>query len=172
MDAAKPTLLYLRGEPGSGKLTIATHLKLLLDWEHVWFHDLYSLPNTDPVEIARRVLPGLADHLRWGKSLIFSRPSRLATTVECVEVMARHCGYDVFVARLTASRETLLQRVEGRKKLDWRVSDEAGLDRYLHDGGAEAYLGERVYVNDGIEPFDLAERIADDVMEESWKCMS
>lgn len=150
-------LLYIRGEPGSGKHTVGRIAAEMLGWEYLWFHQLYREPSADPVAIARLVLPGLAKRLARGRNLIFTRPSRLRSTVAAVVAMAEAFGYEVRVVRLTAGRETLLQRVRSRKAEPWRVSDDAGLDRYLADGGAEEWSGEQIVATDGMTPEQVAE---------------
>lgn len=146
----RPTLLYIRGVPGSGKHTIGRIIADRLQWSYLWLHDVYKMPFADPIEIARSVIPALANQMREGKSIVFTRPSRLRSTVEAAAVLAGHCGYDFRVVRLTASRNTLLQRVTTRDRHDWRVSDSEGLDEYLRDGGPERYPGEKEVVNEAV----------------------
>lgn len=146
----KPILLYIRGVPGSGKNTVGRAVAERLDYSYLWFHDCYKYTKPDPVAIARRVLPMLAMYLGKGKSLVFTRPSRLRSTVEGSAVLAEHCGYDFRVVRLNASRATLEARVRERTRHEWRVSDSTGLDEYLRGGGPEPYPGEHEVLNDGL----------------------
>lgn len=149
-------LLFLRGSPGSGKQTVGKIVSELLQWEMLWFHDLYRLPDPDPVVIATIVLPGLAMRLQSGKDLVFVRPARLRSTVEEVINLATHCGYSSMVVRLTASRAKLVSRVMEREKFPWRVSDSKGLDKYLANGGAEDYPGESIIETDNLTPEEVA----------------
>jgi hypothetical protein len=150
------TLLYIRGEPGSGKHTIGQLVARQLEWDYLWFHDLYRLPKPDPFAIACTVIPALASRLASGINLVFTRPSRLASTVKAAQILASHFEYNMIVARLTAPRSVLLQRVKSRESHNWRVSSEAGLDDYLRDGGAEPFLGEVWFKTDARQPEQTA----------------
>lgn len=138
-------LIYLRGSPGSGKHTIGQLLAKELGCGYLWFHDLYREERPNALKIARTILPALAVRLATGNDLVFTRPSKLASTVEQAVTLAGHMGYTTKVIKLVAPRETLLQRVTSREPQLWRVSNEQRLDEYLGDlGGPEPYGGEHI----------------------------
>lgn len=129
-------LLYLFGEPGTGKITVARILQERLGWRLFWLHDLdsvcaivgrYPLPRLmDRISLA--VLEELMDS---GESVIYVRPSRDSETIIKVMELARTKGYAAFPVRLTATRPTLVGRVNTRERHPFRVSNVAELDCYL-----------------------------------------
>ena len=130
------TLLYLFGEPGTGKITTARALQGRLGWRLFWLHDLdsvcaivgrYPLPRLMD-EISLAVLEAL---MEGGEDLIYVRPSRDKETVEEVLCLAERYQYRAVPVRLTADRWTLLQRVTSRPLSQFRVSSKSELDRYL-----------------------------------------
>lgn len=133
-----PTLLYIRGVPGSGKITVARILEKELGWTLFWVHDL------DPVArvVGSHKIPRLMDDLcsrvirhlaNQEKDIIYVRPSRDAETVRRVySVFAGRPEYRVVQVLLTASYENLVKRVTSRDCSDQRVKTKADLDDYLN----------------------------------------
>lgn len=129
-------LLYLFGEPGTGKITLARILQQRLGWRLFWLHDL------DPVcsIVGRYPIPRLMDRvsaavleemMEQQDSIIYVRPSRDRETVLKVMALAEQNGYTVHPIRLIARRDTLVSRVSNREKSQHRVSSEYELSRYL-----------------------------------------
>lgn len=133
-------LLYLFGEPGTGKITVARVLKQRLGWRLFWLHDL------DPVcaIVGRYPLPRLMDRISeavleelmvGGEDLIYVRPSRDAKTRRGVAALAVRNDYRCIQVQLKAPYETLVERVtmRGRNATDrFRIGSKEELDRYLN----------------------------------------
>lgn len=129
-------LLYLFGEPGTGKITVARILQQRLGWRLFWLHDLDSVCSI----VGRYPLPRLMDRVSAAvleemmdqqDSIIYVRPSRDRETVLKVLALAEANGYAVHPIRLIARRDTLVSRVSNREKSEHRVSSEYELNRYL-----------------------------------------
>ena len=129
-------LLYLFGEPGTGKINVARILQERLGWRLFWLHDLDSVCAI----VGRYPLPRLMDRISLavleelmesGESIIYVRPSRDRETVERGLTLATWSGYSCSLVRLTAERATLVKRISSREPSAFRVSSEAELDRYL-----------------------------------------
>lgn len=158
-------LLYLFGEPGTGKITVARILQQCLGWRLFWLHDL------DPVcaIVGRYPLPRLMDRVSMavleeimdsGESIIYVRPSRDRESVARVLDLAKAAGYESYPVRLWAPRETLEERVSSRKPSQFRIGDEKELALYL-DARPQTSSGlASVTVNtDGRTPEAVADEI-------------
>lgn len=129
-------LLYLFGEPGTGKITVARILQARLGWRLFWLHDLdsvcaivgrYPLPRLmDRISLA--VLEELTDA---GENIIYVRPSRDRESVVRVLELAERAGYDSLAVRLWAPREVMLERVTSRERSAYRIGSAVELVNYL-----------------------------------------
>lgn len=159
------TLLYLFGEPGTGKITVARILQQRLGWKLFWLHDLDSVCQI----VGRYPLPRLMDEIslavlealmEGGEDVIYVRPSRDRETVEEVLCLAARYPHRAVPVRLTASKETMRQRVSSRPLSQFRASSEADLDRYLSGRPATSVEVEAYTVStDGIPPEWIAAKI-------------
>lgn len=158
-------LLYLFGEPGTGKITVARILQQRLGWRLFWLHDL------DPVcaIVGRYPLPRLMDRIsiavleelmEAGESIIYVRPSRDRESVAKVLDLAKAAGYECHPVRLWAPREVLAERVAARGLSQFRASGAADLARYLDARPqTSAGLASITVCTDGRTP----EAVADDI---------
>ena len=161
-------LLYLRGEPGTGKHTVGKLLAARWGWDFLWFHDLYRGIGSDRAAEDAALLPELARRLTDGRDLIYARPSRLAMTVGLVTGMARGVGYTPFVVRLTADYETQCRRVTDRPHAPWRASSAADLDAYRARGEFEPVVDELALATSDKSPESVAQWIERGVALWAW----
>lgn len=165
-------LIYLFGDPGTGKITTARVLQRQLGWRLFWLHDLDAVCRI----VGRYPLPRLMDdislrvlqELMWdGQDLIYVRPSRDAETRTGVKRLAESRGYRVWPVRLWASYDTLIERVEERGKgigvrESFRVTTKSQLDEYLNARpGIVNQAGECLLNTDGRTP----EQVAGEILE-------
>lgn len=129
-------LLYLLGEPGTGKITVARILQARLGWRLFWLHDLDSVCAI----VGRYPIPRLMDRISKavleelmadGHNIIYVRPSRDRESVAGVLDLARAASYGTCLVRLWADRDTLVERVSSRGKSACRIGSAEELDRYL-----------------------------------------
>ena len=160
-------LLYLFGEPGTGKITVAQILQQRLGWRLFWLHDL------DPVcsIVGRYPIPRLMDRVSAAvleelmdqqDNIIYVRPSRDRETVLKVLALAEANGYTVHPIRLIARRDTLVSRVSNREKSQHRVSSEYELNRYLESRPATSREVSAVFVS---TDHLTAEQVADTIQQ-------
>ena len=110
-------LLYLFGEPGTGKITVARILQKRLGWKLFWLHDLdkvcaivdrYPLPRLmDKISLAV-----LEELMAEGQDLIYVRPSRDMQTREGVRDLADLNNYVTYSICLGALYDTLVDRIK------------------------------------------------------------
>jgi hypothetical protein len=159
-----PVCLYIRGEPGSGKITTATILERELGWKVVWLHRfdvVYEVAggNPGPKLMDDVLLPVVRHLLTAGQNVIFVRPARGRESVEGVRQVARELGCGFVLVRLTAAPETLSQRVSSRPLLPFRIQTPAELDDYRNARPLDRLMGEHVIDTTDLEPGQVAGRI-------------
>ncbi len=159
-----PTVLYLRGEPGSGKKTVADILNRDRQWALCWLHsldDVYRIiGHHPPPAVMDAILRPVVNYLMWKKrDILFVRPARTRQSVESVAEAAKCLGYKFICIRLTANYDTLLDRVCQREPNDFRVYDGEGLDNYLNARPLEEFPGEHTVNTDKLTPEDAAAQI-------------
>lgn len=131
-------LLYIYGDPGTGKITTARILQRRLGWRLFWLHDLdqvcaivgrYPLPRLmDKISLA--VLEAMMDDM---EDIIYVRPSRDLETVSRVLDLADQKGYSVYTVRLWADYETMVERIASRERSEFRISSKPELARYFQE---------------------------------------
>ena len=102
-----PTVLYIRGEPGSGKSTVARVLERDLGWPLVWVHHfdpIYAAIGEHRVpDLTDKLIRSVALHLMvQDRSMIVVRPSRQTWGMECVAKDAKANRYKFVPVRLAA----------------------------------------------------------------------
>jgi shikimate kinase len=135
---SNPTFLYIRGEPGTGKYTVAKILADQLGWTLFWLHDLDPIfkivgDHRVPRLIDELVKPIIHRLLQQRKNIIYVRPSREAITVTKVrDQVALAPNYNFKLIHLTTDYDTQVKRVCFRDHIsDYRVSTRSELAEYL-----------------------------------------
>ena len=164
-------VVYIRGNPGVGKITVARILEKELGWKLFWFHDLKNAVY-DIVKVHR--IPRLMDEvtqpvfrflLDQGDNLIYVRPSGDKETVEAVHATVNKYKDYIFIpVRLTASYDTLLQRATSRDD-PYRITSKKELDNYLNTRVTTEVDGELVIDTDNLTPQQVAEIILKKIRE-------
>jgi cytidylate kinase len=161
----KLTLLMIRGCPGSGKITVARLLAERLGWKLFWLHDLDPIfrlveDHRDATFIDNLTAPILRKLLRANDKLIYVRPARCRDSVDMVVDLTDKSGHDLKIFRLTASQETLDERVNTRDpQSEFRIGDSSDLAEYVNARLEEPYYGEIVITTDGFTPEQVADSI-------------
>lgn len=164
--------LYLRGEPGSGKITVARLLQEQLGWRLFWIHDLDNIARLVGDHRVPRLMDAVSGAvikhlLASGQDIIYVRPSRERRTVELVHDLAAQAGYKFTLVSLCASYDTLLKRVCQRPDTEgnaFRIKTKARLDEYLTDRPLTEIDGDLVIDTDLRTPAEVAELI------KTWAC--
>lgn len=156
------TLLYIRGEPGSGKITVGRLLEKSLGWPLLWFHDFDFLRNvidSKEVEdtIGNLVCESLTKLMAAG-DVIYVRPSRTWQTVERVKALAEQHGHRFVLVGLTAKYFELCERVQQRSERH-RITTRDGLDEYLCRPECYEFPGQHEIDTTLLRPADVAEAI-------------
>ena len=144
-------LLYLFGEPGTGKITVARILQKRLGWRLFWLHDLDLVSEI----VGRYPLPRLMDKvseavleelMSTGEDIIYVRPSREVKTRRGVAALCVRHDYTRIAVQLVAPYETLVERVTARGESRFRIGSKEGLDRYMKSRPGHGIIGAGEYV--------------------------
>jgi hypothetical protein len=167
--------VFLRGEPGVGKITVARLLSRdLPSWDLLWFHDFC---RDEPAggraseDAERRVMAAVRESVGRRhdkrKSVIYVRPARTAAAVNPVRAVAASADYHFLPIRLTAEYATLCERIRGRAE-QFRVSTPAELDKYRAGRVLETVPGEVVIATDDLSAGQVAGKVLAAIVE---KCL-
>lgn len=168
MRPVKPVLLYIRGDPGSGKSTTAREITRELGWPLVWFHDFDFLrpvvgPGAERV-IGDAVYATLRGLMIDRQNILYVRPSRSVETVNRIRHLAEYHDYRFLLVGLTASYDTLCARVAQRPKSEYRISTRDGLDEYLSRPEFYEFDGQHVIDTTMGTPQETARKIVSEVV--------
>lgn len=160
-----PLCLYIRGEPGSGKNTVARILERDLKWPRLWCHQY----DTTFKVVGEHRCPDLTDKLmrvtanylmQQKRDLLVVRPSRQTWGMRGIAEEAEAFGYTFVPVKLTASYQTLVTRVTRRwSESPFRLTTKEALDEYLAARHEEAWSGEHVIDTDKLTPEQVCGRI-------------
>ena len=161
----KPTLLYIRGCPGSGKITTAKIVARELGWPLLWFHDFDFLRPAIGEALAADMVIGDAIHvvlnglIKSGRNVVYVRPSRTPETVNRTRRLAEQHGCRFVLVGLTASYGTLCERVSSRPGTEYRISTRDGLDEYLSRPEFYEFDDQHTFDTTDIWPSKTAQKI-------------
>ncbi len=165
------TLLFLRGDPGSGKHTVGRILAADLGWRLFWLHALDPVLkivggrplDADVAELMQNLSETILMHLmEKEEDIIYIRPDRTgAATEELRSAIKAWPNYRFVPVRLTASYETLVRRVHGRTSPEGtdRCDSAARLDEYQAARPFGEVEGEFLVNTDLLTPQQAAEAI-------------
>ena len=158
--------LYIRGNPGTGKITVARQLQEKLGWRLFWFHDLKNAvfnivqEHRIPRLMDAITIPVLQHLLEKGENVIYVRPSPDKETIENVrQTVQLYPNYRFYLVQLTATYETILSRVINRDDPSYRIATKETLDKYLNERSVTALDGEHLVITDGLTAADVAKKV-------------
>ncbi len=157
--------LYVRGQPGVGKITVAKLIEKETGWKTFWFHDLknavYNIVKEHriPRLMDELTVPVIRFLLDRGDNVIYVRPSPDKETVENIrKAVESYPDYEFHVIRLEAAYDTLLERVSGRDD-PFRISGKKDLDEYVRSREVADVEGESIIKTDGLPPKEVAQQV-------------
>lgn len=157
--------LYLRGNPGVGKITVAKLIEADLGWKVFWFHDIKNAVSDIvgerriPLLMDEVTVPILRHLLARDENLIYVRPSADRKTVDGVRAVIKdYPQYQFHPVRLTASYENLVSRVSKRDD-PYRIGDQAALDEYLSTRELVELEDEMAVATDELTPQQVAANV-------------
>lgn len=169
MTHSELKFIYLRGTPGSGKITTARIVAERLGYRLFWFHDI---KNAVQDIVGSREIHHLMDAvtkpiistlLETGQSIIFVRPSLDRETVVGVrDLVLGNLRYGWHLITLTASYESLKKRVTNRHDPN-RIQDTAALDHYIAKRPFCPFEEETIIDTTNLAPDEVANRILSSV---------
>lgn len=158
-------VLFLRGRPATGKITVARVLQKKLDWKLLWLHDLknavYEIVREHriPRLMDEITVPVLGFMLDRGDDIIYVRPAPDKDTVEAtLQTVEKYPDYRMIVVRLDAKYDTLLQRAQERQD-QYRISNKQDLDEYLSSRPVVDIEEEHIIMTDDLTPEQVADKI-------------
>ncbi len=160
-----PTVLYLRGSPGSGKRTVADVLDRDLHWPVLWVHSFDAvyriIGEYKTPDLTDKLIRDVACHLmQRNRDFMVVRPSRQTWGMRGVAEEAKSFDYTFVPVMLTASYATLLTRVTRRwSESPFRLTTKEALDEYLAARREEAWPGEHTIDTDKLTPEQVCGRI-------------
>lgn len=161
----KPVFIYLKGVPGTGKITVARILKRKLGYRLFWFHDLKNAIFRIVKEHRLRALmnevtgPIVKYLVNKSENVIYIRPSADPETVKAVGAIVKATGHKFVVINLTANYKELVKRVSGRRE-KYRISNKKDLDAYLATlPGNSRVPGEHNLDTSRLTPEQVADKI-------------
>lgn len=157
--------VYLRGTPGSGKITSARIVGERLDYQLFWFHDIKNpiqaiVGNREIHRLMDAVTkPIIATLLEAGRSVIYVRPSPDRETVVGVrDLVLENPRYRWHLITLTASYEALKGRVTNRHDPN-RIQDAAVLEQYIAKRPVCPFEDETIIDTTNLTPSEVSDRI-------------
>lgn len=162
-----PTVLYIRGAPGTGKNTVARILERDLHWPRLWCHQfdsIYKVIGEYKVpDLTDKLMLSVAEHLMTtGRDFMAVRPSRSNKGILDIWEAAKRHEYTFIVVKLEASYRTMVTRVTRRwAESPFRLTTKEKLDEYLNERPEEVFhaTGQYVVPTDDLTPEQVAGRI-------------
>ena len=159
------TFLYIRGNPATGKITVARVLEQKLGWKLFWFHDLknavYNIVKEHriPRLMDEITVPVVKYILEKGENIIYVRPSPDKETIENIHhAVKQYPEYTFVVIRLEAEYQTMLSRALERHD-PYRIPSKDTLDEYLGQTTVANIDGEYIIKTDNTTPEEIAKKI-------------
>ncbi|MBI5138272.1 MAG: hypothetical protein HZA95_00550 [Candidatus Vogelbacteria bacterium] len=158
----KKNFLYIRGNPGVGKITVARVLQKQMGWKLFWFHDLknaiYNIVQEHriPRLMDEVTVPVVRYMLEKGENIIYVRPSPDLKTVENIrEAVQAYPEYTFHVVQLTAPYDVLHERVISRED-PYRITNKKDLDAYMGERAMSSIDDEHCVATEGKTAEDVA----------------
>ena len=130
--------IYIRGLPGSGKITVARLLKKKLQnhYHLFWYHDLKDAVRRIvgdlriPLLMDEVTKPIIKYLIQNDKNIIYTRASSRSEGVKKIKNLVEKGGYKFYLITLTASYEELVRRLS-KYRGSQRPFGKSDLDGYL-----------------------------------------